>query len=64
MRQKLSEKEFDEIIESLHWSRRNGGDGFGGYYEDLLDFHLRRRTLPASRVPQGPQDDEQPRGRR
>jgi hypothetical protein len=64
MRHKLSEAEFDEIIESLHWSRRNGGDGFGGFYEDLLDFHLKRRTLPSSRVPAQPEEEEQPRGRR
>ena len=50
-RKKMSEKEFDEIIEALHWSRASGGTGFGGFYEDLLDFHLARRTLPASRVP-------------
>lgn len=52
MRIKMTEREFDEIIEAIEWSKRNGGNGFGGYYEELLDFHYRRRTLPSSRVSQ------------
>lgn len=57
MRVKMTEQEFDEIKASLNWSRLNGGTGFGGFYEDLLDFHYARRTLPASRVPREPEDD-------
>lgn len=57
MRIKMTEQEFDEIEAALEWSRRNGGDGFGGFYEDLLEFHYRRRTLPASRVQQEPIED-------
>lgn len=64
MRIKMTEREFDEIKEGLNWSRAHGGDGFGGFYEDLLDFHYERRTLPASRVKQEPLPEEPPRERR
>ena len=65
MRIKMTEREFDEIIEAKRWSVKNGGNGFGGFYDDLLDFHYARRTLPASRLPAEPQEDDQPtRGRR
>lgn len=62
MRIKLTEAEFDEIMEARLWSKKNGGDGFGGFYDDLLEFHYQRRSLPPTRLPkEDPVDEDRPR---
>ena len=50
MRVRLSEKEFDELLEARDFCAQNGWSGFGGFYDDLLDFHAYRRTIPRSRM--------------
>lgn len=54
----MTEKEFDEMIESKRWCQKHGSTGFGGFYDDLLDFHYARRTLPPTRLPKEPDGDQ------
>lgn len=57
MRIKMTDREFEEILEAKAWCERKGGNGFGGFYDDLLEFHHRRRTLPDSAYQGGPEEE-------
>lgn len=56
-RVKMTEREYQEIIEARAWCQKKGGSGFGNFYDDLLEFHHGRGTLPELRLPPVPGRD-------
>jgi len=57
-RVRLTQKQYDELLESRDWAARNGMDGMAQWYNDTLNDHLRRRTLPVGVVPPGGDVDD------
>lgn len=53
---RLTEGEYQELIDARAWARLGGLDGTVRYYDDLIEFHRQRRALPASAFQ--PTDDE------
>lgn len=44
----LTQKQYDEIIESRNWAKKNGFVGFSSYYDDYVEYMVRRKAFPAS----------------
>lgn len=57
-RLKLTVKEYRELIECRDWCAVNGMPGFREYYDELLEFHARRRALPAEAFQNNNSDEE------
>ncbi len=57
----MKENELAEIIAARDWCVANGGTGFGGFYDELLDFHRWRRTLPGDAQTMDDEDEAEQR---
>jgi hypothetical protein len=45
-RLRMSQKHYDELVESRDWCAKNGYVGFKAWYDDELAFQAWRRALP------------------
>lgn len=64
-RVKLTQKQYQELVESRDWCARNGMSGLRDFYNDELAFQAFRRALPEGAREYAQQETDQPvrRGR-
>ena len=64
-RLRLSQTQYQELVESRDWCHRNGLAGLQRFYDEELAFQAKRRALPAdAREYHDREDEERPRRRR
>lgn len=63
-RVKLTQKQYDELVEAREWCKRQDFRGFVQWYDEELAFQARRRALPDGAREYMVEDEERPRGRR
>lgn len=62
-RVKLTEHQYDELVQSRDWCARRGMNGLREFYDQELDFQASRRALPDGAREYQRQEEERPRRR-
>lgn len=55
---RLTEREYQEILDARSWAAQSGLDATVRYYDELIEFHRYRKALPPSAMQQQVPDED------